>query len=166
MQIATWNVNSVKQRHGRLLEWLDSRRPDVVCLQETKLADGAFTDLLGDELRSRGYEFALNGEVQWNGVAIASRVGLDDVDTSFPGQPGWAAKPEAEHAVMEVPAIVSEAEFEAVQRSLKARSPKMMPPMGRAARPTPKVANEARSAAVSSPFGKNRVGKTSTAAVA
>ena len=50
VRIATWNVNSVKQRVPRLLPWLDERRPDVVCLQETKLADDAFRDLLGDEL--------------------------------------------------------------------------------------------------------------------
>ena len=50
VRIATWNVNSVKQRVPRLLPWLDERRPDVVCLQETKLADDAFAELLGDEL--------------------------------------------------------------------------------------------------------------------
>ncbi len=54
MRIATWNVNSVKQRVPRLLPWLDERRPDVVCLQETKLTDEAFLDLLGDELEGRG----------------------------------------------------------------------------------------------------------------
>ena len=47
MRVATWNVNSVKQRVPRLLPWLDQRRPDVVCLQETKLTDTAFTELLG-----------------------------------------------------------------------------------------------------------------------
>ena len=50
MRIATWNVNSVKQRLPRLLPWLDQRRPDVLCLQETKLADDAFQTLLGEEL--------------------------------------------------------------------------------------------------------------------
>ena len=79
MRVATWNVNSVKQRMPRLLPWLDQRQPDVVCLQETKLADDAFNALLGDELASRGYEVARHGEAQWNGVAILSRVGLDDV---------------------------------------------------------------------------------------
>jgi len=90
--VATWNVNSVKQRVPRLLPWLDQRRPDVVCLQETKLADDAFTALLGDELASRGYAFGLHGEVQWNGVAILSRVGLDDVVRGFPGEPGFPAQ--------------------------------------------------------------------------
>ena len=78
MRIATWNVNSVKQRLPRLLPWLDERRPDVVCLQETKLADAAFLELLEDELTQRGYEIALHGEAAWNGVAVLSRVGLQD----------------------------------------------------------------------------------------
>ncbi len=89
VRVATWNVNSVKQRMPRLLPWLDERRPDVVCLQETKLADPAFTELLGAELTDRGFAFALNGEAQWNGVAILSRVGLDDVTVGLPGAPGF-----------------------------------------------------------------------------
>jgi exodeoxyribonuclease III len=92
VRVATWNVNSVKQRVPRLLPWLDQRRPDVVCLQETKLADDAFTALLGDELAGRGYALGLHGEVQWNGVAILSRVGLDDVVAGFPGEPGFPAQ--------------------------------------------------------------------------
>ena len=89
MRLATWNVNSIKQRVPRLLPWLDQRRPDVVCLQETKLADEAFTDLLGEQLVTRGYEVALHGEVQWNGVAILSKVGLDDVVPGVDGAPGF-----------------------------------------------------------------------------
>jgi exodeoxyribonuclease-3 len=89
VRIATWNVNSVKQRVPRLLPWLDERRPDVVCLQETKLADDAFLDLLGDELRDRGYAVAVHGEATWNGVAILSRVGLDDVVVGLAGAPGF-----------------------------------------------------------------------------
>jgi exodeoxyribonuclease III len=89
VRIATWNVNSVKQRLPRLLPWLDQRRPDVVCLQETKLADDAFAGLLGDELAERGYEVALHGEPAWNGVAILSRTGLDDVVAGLPGAPGF-----------------------------------------------------------------------------
>jgi exodeoxyribonuclease III len=89
MRVATWNVNSVKQRLPRLLPWLDQRQPDVVCLQETKLSDDAFTALLGDELAERGYATALYGEPQWNGVAILSRVGLDDVVTGVAGAPGF-----------------------------------------------------------------------------
>ena len=89
MRVATWNVNSVKQRVPRLLPWLDQRQPDVLCLQETKLTDDAFTALLGDELASRGYAAALHGEAQWNGVAILSRVGLDDIVRGLPGGPGF-----------------------------------------------------------------------------
>jgi exodeoxyribonuclease-3 len=88
VRVATWNVNSVKQRVARLLPWLDERQPDVVCLQETKLADDAFDQLLGDELSSRGYAFARHGEVQWNGVAILSRTGLDDVTLGVAYAPG------------------------------------------------------------------------------
>ncbi|HVF78757.1 MAG TPA: exodeoxyribonuclease III, partial [Solirubrobacteraceae bacterium] len=89
MRIATWNVNSVKQRMPRLLAWLDERRPDVVCLQETKLADDAFAALLGEELADRGFAVAAHGESTWNGVAILSRVGLDDVVGGLPGAPGF-----------------------------------------------------------------------------
>jgi exodeoxyribonuclease III len=94
VRIATWNVNSIKQRLPRLLPWLDQRRPDVVCLQETKLADDAFSELLGNELADRGYEAAVHGEATWNGVAILSRAGLDDVATGIPDGPGFP-NPEA-----------------------------------------------------------------------
>jgi len=89
VRIATWNVNSVKQRVPRLLPWLDQRQPDVVCLQETKLGDSAFTALLGGELAGRGYELAVHGEARWNGVAILSRAGLEDVQTGLAGGPGF-----------------------------------------------------------------------------
>jgi len=89
VRIATWNVNSVKQRLPRLLPWLDERRPDVVCLQETKLADDAFAELLDKELSDRGYEVAAYGEAAWNGVAILSRVGLGDVARGIEGGPGF-----------------------------------------------------------------------------
>jgi exodeoxyribonuclease III len=94
VRIATWNVNSVKQRVPRLLPWLDERQPDVVCLQETKLADDAFAELLGDELAKRSYEVAAHGEATWNGVAILSRVGLEDVVAGIAGAPGFP-RPEA-----------------------------------------------------------------------
>src|SRR5258708_6023078 len=87
MRIATWNVNSVKQRLPRLLPWLDERRPDVVCLQETKLADDAFAGLLGAELAQRGYEVALHGEATWNRVAILSRAALQAPVTRGRGCP-------------------------------------------------------------------------------
>jgi len=94
VRIASWNVNSVKQRVPRLLPWLDQRQPDVVCLQETKLGDRAFEELLGEECASRGYAVALHGEAQWNGVAILSRTGLEDVLAGVPGAPGFPG-PEA-----------------------------------------------------------------------
>src|SRR5258706_230999 len=88
VRVATWNVNSVKQRVPRLLPWLDQRQPDIVCLQETKLADEAFEELLGSDLRNKGFEFAVHGEARWNGVAILSKVGLDDVVAGIDGAPG------------------------------------------------------------------------------
>lgn len=75
MRIATWNVNSLKARLPRVEEWLADVAPDVVCLQETKLADGAFPSLAFQGL---GYESVHHGEGRWNGVAILSRVGIDD----------------------------------------------------------------------------------------
>jgi exodeoxyribonuclease III len=89
VRVATWNVNSVKQRLPRLLPWLDERRPDVVCLQETKLDDDSFQALLRDELTGRGYEIAVHGEATWNGVAILSRVGLEDVSPGLADAPGF-----------------------------------------------------------------------------
>lgn len=89
MRVATWNVNSVKQRVPRVLPWLDERQPDVVCLQETKLSDAAFDELLADDLAERGYVYAHAGQGQWNGVALLSRVGLDDVRVGFDGAPGF-----------------------------------------------------------------------------
>jgi exodeoxyribonuclease-3 len=91
MRVATWNVNSVRQRVPRLLPWLDERQPDVVCLQELKVTREAFTELLGAELTARGYEFAVHGQAQWNGVAILSTVGLDDVQAGLPDEPGFPA---------------------------------------------------------------------------
>ncbi|HEX4728328.1 MAG TPA: exodeoxyribonuclease III [Jatrophihabitans sp.] len=89
MRIATWNVNSIKQRMPRFLPWLDQRHPDVVCLQETKLSNEAIAALLDDELADRGYQAAYVGQAQWNGVALLSRVGLDDVVAALPDVPGF-----------------------------------------------------------------------------
>jgi exodeoxyribonuclease-3 len=94
VRVATWNVNSVKQRVPRLLPWLDERQPDVVCLQELKLSDEEFGELLGADLKARGYQAAVHGEPRWNGVAILSRVGLDEVQKGLPGEPGFP-EPEA-----------------------------------------------------------------------
>ncbi|MDF0528523.1 exodeoxyribonuclease III [Tsukamurella sp. 8F] len=96
MRVATWNVNSVKQRHARLLEWLDQRQPDVVCLQELKLTDDAFATLIGPDLTERGYQFTTFGQPQWNGVALLSRVGLDDVVRGIPDAPAFGAASDIE----------------------------------------------------------------------
>jgi exodeoxyribonuclease-3 len=80
VRLATWNVNSLNARQERVEEWLADAQPDVVCLQETKLADSAFPALAFAGL---GYEAAHHGEGRWNGVAILSRVGLDDVVAGF-----------------------------------------------------------------------------------
>jgi exodeoxyribonuclease-3 len=83
----------------RLLPWLDSRSPDVVCLQETKLPADAFDELVRPALAERGYAVAYHGEGRWNGVAIASRVGLEDVVTGLLDEPanplGQSPDPEA-----------------------------------------------------------------------
>lgn len=73
--VATWNVNSLNARIPRVEQWLAEVGPDIVCLQETKLANGAFPF---DMFVGIGYEVAHHGEGQWNGVAIASRIGIED----------------------------------------------------------------------------------------
>ncbi|MST33439.1 exodeoxyribonuclease III [Acidimicrobiaceae bacterium USS-CC1] len=80
MRLATWNVNSLKARMPRVEEWLAYARPDVLCLQETKLADAAFPQLAFSAL---GYEAVHHGDGRWNGVAILSRVGVEDVVAGF-----------------------------------------------------------------------------------
>ena len=89
VRIATWNVNSIRPRVPRFVPWLEQRRPDVVCLQETKLTDAAFDELLGEDLTRLGYRWVHHGQGQWNGVAVLSRVGLDDPSTGLPGDPGF-----------------------------------------------------------------------------
>ena len=86
MRFATWNVNSVKARLPRLLEWLDTTKPDVVCLQETKVPADGFPSA---EVSDLGYAAATFGQGRWNGVAVLSRVGLTDVRQGFPGEPGF-----------------------------------------------------------------------------
>jgi exodeoxyribonuclease-3 len=80
VRLATWNVNSLKARLPRVEAWLAEVQPDVVCLQETKLADGAFPALAFTTL---GYEAVHHGEGRWNGVAILSRVGITDPVDGF-----------------------------------------------------------------------------------
>ena len=91
MRIATWNVNSLKARLPHVEQWLEYARPDVLCMQETKLADEAFPVMPFNAL---GYEVAFHGEGRWNGVAILSKVGLDDVVLGLEGAPGFP-QPEA-----------------------------------------------------------------------
>jgi len=86
MRIATWNVNSVGARLPRLLEWLRDTAPDAVCLQETKSTADAFPL---DEVGELGYEVAVHGDGRWNGVAILSKVGLDDVVRGLVHEPGY-----------------------------------------------------------------------------
>ena len=82
MRIATWNVNSILRRLPRLIDWLETRTPDVVALQETKIADEAFPTA---ELERLGYQVLPVGEGRWNGVALLSRVGLVPVSRGLPG---------------------------------------------------------------------------------
>lgn len=84
MRLATWNVNSVGARLPRLLEWLADSGPDVLCLQETKTADFPIK-----EVAELGYETAAHGNGRWNGVAVLSRVGLQEVSLGFPDEPGY-----------------------------------------------------------------------------
>jgi exodeoxyribonuclease III len=88
MRIATWNVNSLKARLDKVTWWLDRARPDVLLLQETKLADA---DAPIETFRTAGYELVHHGEGRWNGVAIASRCGISAVVTNF-GEPLRPAK--------------------------------------------------------------------------
>ena len=80
MRIATWNVNSLNARTERVEEWLGYAQPDVLCMQETKLSDDAFPAL---DYQAMGYDTVHVGQGQWNGVAILSKVGIDDVYTNF-----------------------------------------------------------------------------------
>jgi exodeoxyribonuclease-3 len=88
LRLATWNVNSLPARMPRVLDWLADVQPDVVCLQETKIADAAFPHA---ELEELGYASGAAGDGRYNGVAIASRVGLEDVSRGFAGEPGFPA---------------------------------------------------------------------------
>ncbi|MGW5331476.1 exodeoxyribonuclease III [Streptomyces bauhiniae] len=92
MRIATWNVNSITARLPRLLAWLESSGTDVLCLQEAKVAEEQFPV---EALRELGYESAVHATGRWNGVAVLSRVGLEDVVKGLPGDPGYDGAPEA-----------------------------------------------------------------------
>src|SRR5499426_18478 len=82
MLIATWNVNSIKQRVDPLVAWLSARQPHIVCLQETKCVDDAFPR---EPLEALGYNVAIHGQKTFNGVAILSKLPLDEVTPRLPG---------------------------------------------------------------------------------
>ncbi len=86
MLLATWNVNSLRARLPRVLDWLATRQPDVVAFQETKCTP---ENLPRAELEAAGYEVAHAGSSQWNGVAVLSKVGLADVEVGFPEMPAY-----------------------------------------------------------------------------
>lgn len=86
MRIATWNVNSIRTRVSRVVDWLDRQDIDVLAMQEIKCKPEQFPR---EPFESAGYELAVHGLNQWNGVAIASRFPLEDVQNEFPGMPGF-----------------------------------------------------------------------------
>jgi exodeoxyribonuclease-3 len=83
MIVATWNVNSIKQRLDNLVNWLKAREPDLVCLQETKCQDEAFPR---EPLEALGYNLAIHGQKTFNGVAILSKLPFDEVTPRLPGE--------------------------------------------------------------------------------
>ena len=89
VRIASWNINSITARLPKLLEWLASAQPDVLCLQELKCSTDAFPY---EPVKELGYEAAAHGTGRWNGVAVLSRIGLDDVVRGLPCQPGFLAE--------------------------------------------------------------------------
>jgi exodeoxyribonuclease-3 len=92
MRIATWNVNSITARLPRLLSWLESTGTDVLCVQEIKVSDAAFPY---EPLRELGYEAAVSANGRWNGVAVLSKAGLEDVSVGLTGAPDYDGAQEA-----------------------------------------------------------------------
>jgi exodeoxyribonuclease-3 len=92
LKVATWNVNSVRARADRVVDWMQRAEVDVLAMQETKCSDDQFPAMT---FLAAGYEVMHCGHDQWNGVAIASRVGFDDVTVGFDGQPTWGDRDEA-----------------------------------------------------------------------
>lgn len=95
MRLATWNVNSIRARVDRVTDWLQRDDVDVLAMQETKCSAEQFPTMPFEAI---GYEVVHCGFNQWNGVAIASRIGIEDVQVGFEGQPTWSDKPEVEAA--------------------------------------------------------------------
>ncbi|MDJ0377301.1 exodeoxyribonuclease III [Cryobacterium sp. PH31-L1] len=86
MRIATWNVNSVRARSGRIVDWMEREDIDVLAMQEIKCKPEQFPS---QAFEDAGYDLAIHGLSQWNGVAFASREPMTDVVTSFPNMPGF-----------------------------------------------------------------------------
>ncbi|HYH34187.1 MAG TPA: exodeoxyribonuclease III [Nocardioides sp.] len=97
MRLATWNVNSLRSRIDRVESFLQRHDVDVLALQETKAREDQLP-VMG--LQAMGYELAVAGYDQWNGVAVVSRVGLDAVEVGFPGMPTWGEPATAEARVI------------------------------------------------------------------
>ncbi|MCC6466121.1 MAG: exodeoxyribonuclease III [Planctomycetes bacterium] len=92
MLIATWNVNSIRARKQHLLDWLATAKPDVMCLQELKVREEEFPF---DELGALGYEAAVHAQPTYNGVAVISRLPIEEVIPGFAGEEGQARLLEA-----------------------------------------------------------------------
>jgi exodeoxyribonuclease III len=93
VRIATWNVNSIRARIDRVADWVERSNLDVVAMQETKCTDEQFPS---DRFEALGYQTAHVGYSQWNGVAVVSRVGIDDIEVGFAGMPTWGDPAAAE----------------------------------------------------------------------
>lgn len=102
MRIATWNVNSIRPRHGRVVDWLVNADVDVLAMQEIKCTPAQFPL---EPFEAAGYEVVLHGLNQWNGVAIASRLPITDIEIGFSGQPGFAKGHDGPDAPLEARAI-------------------------------------------------------------
>lgn len=102
MRVATWNVNSIRARAGRVVDWLVREDVDVLGMQEIKCKPEQFPY---DFFHDAGYEIELHGLSQWNGVAFASRLPMEDVEITFPSQPGFAKGVESRDAPKEARAI-------------------------------------------------------------
>ena len=102
MRLATWNVNSIRTRVDRVVDWMVREDVDVLAMQEIKCKPEQFP---AEKFEEAGYELALHGFDQWNGVAIASRKPIESVETAFPGMPGFAKGVEGPDQPQEARAI-------------------------------------------------------------
>jgi exodeoxyribonuclease-3 len=102
MRLATWNVNSVRSRVARITDWLQRESVDVLAMQEIKCTDAQFPRAAFEDA---GYDVVLHGLNQWNGVAIASRHPIDDVEVGFPGMPGFLKGDDGAELPLEARAI-------------------------------------------------------------